>query len=184
MFYVNRFYNNDQEAIDVIISTENFYPAFDYTSIDDVKADVKAELDHAQELKEWMDNGYMPIITAKDDERLERIKSTLVGCDLVMLESNHDVKMLQSNSLYPYPLKKRILSDEGHLSNNACADESAKLLQSGTTRFVLAHLSRENNLPPLAKETTRAQLSITGAKDGVDYRLAVAAPFDNRMIIL
>ncbi len=39
MFYVNRFYNNNQEAIDVIISTDKFYPAFDYTSIDDVKAD-------------------------------------------------------------------------------------------------------------------------------------------------
>lgn len=114
----------------------------------------------------------------------DAVHNALCGCDLVMIESNHDVKMLQSNTLYPYPLKKRILSDEGHLSNNACADEAAKLLQSGTTRFVLAHLSRENNLPPLAKETTRAQLSLTGAKDGVDYRLAVASPFDNRMIIL
>lgn len=114
----------------------------------------------------------------------DEVHSALVGCDLVMLESNHDVKMLQSNSLYPYPLKKRILSDEGHLSNNACADEAAKLLNSGTTRFMLAHLSRENNLPPLAKETTRSQFALSGAKDGVDYRLAVAAPFDNRMIIL
>lgn len=114
----------------------------------------------------------------------DTVHDALCGCDLVMLESNHDVKMLQSNTLYPYPLKKRILSDEGHLSNNACAAEAANLLKNGTTRFVLAHLSRENNLPPLAMETTRSQLSLSGAKDCVDYRLAVAAPFDNRMLML
>lgn len=114
----------------------------------------------------------------------DEVHSAIAGCDLVMLESNHDVKMLQNNTYYPFPLKKRILSDMGHLSNNACAQEAERLLRAGTTRFILAHLSRENNLPPLAKETTRSQLTMAGAVEDSDYRLRVAAPFDNRMIIL
>lgn len=114
----------------------------------------------------------------------DEVHNAISGCDLVMLESNHDIQMLQTNTYYPYPLKKRILSDEGHLSNNACADEAAKLLEDGTTRFVLAHLSRENNMPPLAKETTKARLTLSGAKEDSDYRLLVAAPFGNKKILL
>lgn len=114
----------------------------------------------------------------------DEVHDAIAGCDLVLLESNHDIQMLQTNTFYPYPLKKRILSDEGHLSNNACADEAARLLECGTTRFVLAHLSRENNMPPLAKETTKARLTQNGAKEDSDYRLMVAAPFNNRAILL
>ena len=55
--------------------------------------------------------------------------------------------MLQNNANYPFPLKRRIMSENGHLSNNACAEESEKLINSRATRFILAHLSKENNLP-------------------------------------
>lgn len=114
----------------------------------------------------------------------DEVHTAISGCDMVMLESNHDLKLLQNNSYYPYPLKRRIMSDVGHLSNNACAEEAVKLLKSGTTRFMLAHLSRENNMPTLARETTKERLELSGANDEVDYRLAVAAPFGNRMIVL
>ena len=61
----------------------------------------------------------------------------ILGCDLVMLESNHDIGMLQ-NGPYPYFLKRRILSDVGHLCNDACADVAVQLVEHGTTRLFLA----------------------------------------------
>lgn len=100
-------------------------------------------------------------------------KEALLCSDLVMLESNHDINMLQ-NGAYPYYLKRRILSKTGHLSNESCAETAVSLLESGTTRLVLGHLSRENNLPQLALETTRAALAQTGAAMGRDYLLQVA----------
>ena len=100
------------------------------------------------------------------------IVNNLLGCDLVMLESNHDVGMLQ-NGPYPYYLKRRILSDRGHLSNLACGDLAAQLVEHGTTRLFLGHLSTENNLPALAYQTTFAAVQETGAALGRDYLLEV-----------
>jgi len=104
--------------------------------------------------------------------------AALSGCELVMLESNHDVEMLRSGP-YPYWVKKRILSDRGHLSNEACARAAAQLIQSGVTRLILGHLSKENNYPALAYEHTGAALSAIGARAGRDYTLEIAcAPPD------
>ncbi|MDR2525125.1 MAG: MBL fold metallo-hydrolase [Oscillospiraceae bacterium] len=104
---------------------------------------------------------------------LPETREALYGCDLVMLESNHEVTMLQ-NGGYPYYLKRRILSDTGHLSNAACAAFLPELLRSGTARFYLAHLSKENNTPALAYETAKAALTVEGAREGLDYTLCVA----------
>ncbi len=103
----------------------------------------------------------------------EAMMQALLGVDLVLLESNHDVRMLQ-NGPYPYYVKRRVLSDEGHLSNDTCAETIITLLQNGGTRFVLGHLSRENNHPELAMQTTRAALSRIGARENIDYILSVA----------
>lgn len=103
----------------------------------------------------------------------EETCAALLGSDTVLIESNHEVTMVQ-NGPYPYFLKRRILSDAGHLSNSACSEFLPKLLQSGTGRFILAHLSRENNTPDLAYATARAAFDIAGAKAGVDYELTVA----------
>ena len=65
------------------------------------------------------------------------------GCDLVLLESNYDSEMLRTGP-YDELLKRRIRSETGHLSNDDCADAAVRLLESGTTRLVLGHLSREN----------------------------------------
>lgn len=101
------------------------------------------------------------------------VMNAIYGCDLVLLESNHDVRMLQSGP-YPYFLKERILSDRGHLSNENCAKTAVKLVESGTTRFVLGHLSKENNIPSLAFETTHAAMTMAGARENIDYMLSVA----------
>lgn len=113
----------------------------------------------------------------------ENVLDKITGCDLVMLESNHDIRMLQCGK-YPYYLKRRILSDKGHLSNDACANTLTKLIQSGSTRFILGHLSRENNIPQLAFETSHTALNETGAERGKDYLLGVAAPSGNPLIRL
>lgn len=103
------------------------------------------------------------------------VRVALRGCDLVHIESNHDVRMLE-NGTYPYVLKRRILSSTGHLSNEACAAELPSLIRSGTTRIFLGHLSRENNMPTLAAATASAALQTCGAVENVDYLLQVAAP--------
>lgn len=111
------------------------------------------------------------------------VRAALTGCDLCLLESNHDVMMLQ-NGPYPYALKRRILGQCGHMSNASCADELPGLLQSGTTRFVLGHLSRENNYPELAEATAAAALTEAGAQRDVDYVLTVAPQAGGTMLLL
>ena len=101
------------------------------------------------------------------------IRQRLYGCNTVVIESNHDVDMLQHGP-YPAHLKLRILSEEGHLSNNACATELPQLLKSGTTRIILGHLSEENNTPLLARSAAKTMLSQIGAQEGIDYVLETA----------
>ena len=108
--------------------------------------------------------------------------STITGCKLVYIESNHDVAMLRSGP-YPYTLQKRILSDMGHLSNDACADALCALVNKGTTHVVLAHLSQENNTPHLAYDTSVTTLRDMGALENRDYMLKVAEPENNDGII-
>ncbi|MCL2494046.1 MAG: MBL fold metallo-hydrolase [Oscillospiraceae bacterium] len=103
------------------------------------------------------------------------VRQALRGCDTVMLESNHEITMVQ-NCSYPYITKRRILGDMGHLSNAACADFLPGLLGTGAGRFFLAHLSRENNTPALAYAAARAAFDMAGAREGIDYELRVCAP--------
>ncbi len=125
------------------------------------------------------------VITLPDSRRVavctdlgimtDAVRQKLLGCTAVLIESNHDVEMLRRGP-YPASLKLRILSDEGHLSNNACAVELPALLKSGTTRIILGHLSAENNSPLLARQSAQATLAQIGAKDGIDYILETAKP--------
>ena len=114
----------------------------------------------------------------------EQVRNCLSDSDMVVLESNHDIRMLE-NGPYPYVLKRRILSKTGHLSNDACAAELKLLVRSGATRFVLAHLSKENNTPDLAFQTSLCELKLSGMKQGRDFELYVAprANIENRTII-
>ena len=113
----------------------------------------------------------------------EEVKSALLGCEAVLLESNHDVTMLK-NGPYPHHLKLRILSDKGHISNAVCASNLPYLLQNGTTRFILGHLSQKNNLPMLALSTAKAALMDIGAANERDYILSVAKPCNNGVTVL
>mgnify|MGYP000921569587 FL=1 len=97
----------------------------------------------------------------------------LVGCDLVMLEANYEPAMLRVSS-YPYHLKQRIASCTGHLSNDMSARCIADLARAGTARFVLAHLSRENNTPEIAAQAVREVMALEGFAEGRDFTLEVA----------
>ncbi len=113
----------------------------------------------------------------------ESVREAIEKSDLLLFESNHDIEMLKRGP-YPPHLKVRILSDKGHISNNACSAELAALLQKGTTRFILGHLSQQNNIPMLAKKTAESALIDIGAQNGVDYKLNVAAPSGNGVSII
>ncbi len=99
------------------------------------------------------------------------VEEALTGCDLVLLEANYDENLLRGGKYPPY-VKARILSKVGHLSNMDCAAQARKLIQNGTTRLILGHLSQENNRPQLAEETVVETLS--DMVRGQDYLLQVA----------
>ncbi len=116
------------------------------------------------------DNGLISLGYATDIGHVtETLRHALVGCEAVIIESNHDVDMLMDGP-YPYDLKLRIRSKRGHLSNRDCADFCAELAGQGTTRFLLAHLSEENNDPDLAYDETFSSLA------GYPATLGIAAP--------
>ena len=97
----------------------------------------------------------------------------LEGCDLVLLESNYDEDLLEFGP-YPLPLKARIRSDVGHLSNDVCAETVCELLEMNVRRFVLGHLSQQNNTPDRAYACTHSALKRIGAVQDRDYTLQVA----------
>lgn len=101
-------------------------------------------------------------------------ENALYGCEAVLLESNHDVEMLRRNTRYNFELKRRILSDKGHLSNTACAEFAERLVRGGTAHLILAHLSRENNTPDTAYSCTCEYLQKKGLLAERDYTLTVA----------
>ncbi len=113
---------------------------------------------------------------------LPAVLDVLRGCQLVHIESNHDPVMLH-NGPYPYPLKMRILSDLGHLSNDACAAVLPELVRSGASRIALAHLSQHNNTPQLAERTARDALTAQGIGVGRDCLLWVAEPTGRQPIV-
>lgn len=113
----------------------------------------------------------------------DEMYNAVSGSDLILAESNHDVGMLR-NGPYTYALKRRILSDVGHLSNIACSELVTRLVNEGTTRIVLGHLSKENNMPALAFETSKAALQAEGAVENSDYMMYVAGTGDIRTVVL
>jgi len=81
----------------------------------------------------------------------------LQGLDALLLESNHDVRMLETGP-YPYYLKKRILSDHGHLSNDNAGRLLNYILHDNMKHILLGHLSKENNYEELAYETVKVEI--------------------------
>ena len=94
--------------------------------------------------------------------------------EVILLESNHDVNMLKFGP-YPYQLKRRILSEIGHLSNDDCGNAIVELVKCGNNKkIILGHLSNTNNQPDLAYATVLDVLNDNGIKNNEDIILTMA----------
>ena len=107
----------------------------------------------------------------------ESVLSAALGCRFAVVETNHDIEMLRYGPYSP-ALKRRILSDRGHLCNEAGAELAFRLAESGAEEVLLGHLSAENNRPELA-------LKAVGARVGRDLRISVAprSTFSQEIVI-
>ena len=99
---------------------------------------------------------------------IEKIKNS----NLYLIESNHDIKMLKEGS-YPWPLKQRILSTRGHLSNDDCGRILGNVLTGTGEIVLLGHLSQDNNIPDLALETVKGSIENQGINIYKDIVLCV-----------
>jgi len=90
---------------------------------------------------------------------LERVRSA----NVLILEANHDIKMLQDCPHRPWSLKQRILGRHGHLSNEAAAETAEQLMSSDLRQIYLGHLSSECNRPELARRVVAQRLEAIGA---------------------
>ena len=102
----------------------------------------------------------------------ESIRQNLFDSKLVVLESNYDPNMLMMGS-YTYSLKRRVMSDCGHLSNEEAAKFCVELINNNTESILLAHLSKENNFPDLAFATSKNVLAKNDMIIGRDLNLEV-----------
>ncbi|MGM8366771.1 MBL fold metallo-hydrolase [Virgibacillus sp. W0181] len=91
----------------------------------------------------------------------ERIKKTIEGADAYIFEANHDVGMLQMGR-YPWNVKRRILGDSGHVSNEDSGLALSDVISNRTKRIYLAHLSRDNNMKDLARMSVDSVLKERG----------------------
>jgi len=91
----------------------------------------------------------------------DKVRTTIEDSDVLVLESNHDVDLLRMGR-YPWNIKRRILGDSGHLSNEAAGEALCQLMTDRTKRVYLAHLSLDHNLMDLAKLTVNNVLESNG----------------------
>lgn len=101
----------------------------------------------------------------------ERLVAEMSGSDILLIESNYDKDTLLCGS-YPYFLKKRICSEVGHLSNETTSKLVRTLYENGVSRFILGHLSKENNFPELAYQTVLNELNSSELKS--PFHLSIA----------
>ena len=150
--YSDIFYVGDLKVIPFPVSHDSI-ACFGYKVID---GDASVSL--------VTDLGYCP------DNVFKIIKSSAV----VYLEANYDPEMLFACH-YPPFLKKRIMSNNGHLSNKDCALVAEKLAYSGTRQIVLSHISENSNTQFLAYTTVKNYLESRGVVVGQNIRLDVAS---------
>lgn len=100
----------------------------------------------------------------------DKIKAQVRGSDVLICEANHDIEMLQMGR-YPWNLKRRILSDVGHLSNEDAGEALLDIIDSRSEDVYLAHLSRDNNMIDLARMTVSQILQDGGLEVGKEVKL-------------
>ena len=118
-------------------------------------------------------NGNEKVTVATDIGHINQtLLNSFENSKTILLESNHDVNMLRAGK-YPYLLKQRIIGNYGHLSNLTSAETVEYLIKKGTKKFILAHLSEDNNIPSLALETVKSRLFTNHISlDGISIEVA------------
>lgn len=100
----------------------------------------------------------------------EKLRGLLKNADGYLIESNHDLELLRMGR-YPWSLKQRILGDEGHLSNDDGALAVAEMMGDRTKRIYLGHLSRDNNMKQIARETAENTFRMKGLGVNETFRV-------------
>jgi phosphoribosyl 1,2-cyclic phosphodiesterase len=90
-----------------------------------------------------------------------KVKEKITDSDALILETNHDIEMLRMGN-YPWNIKRRILGDSGHLSNDAAGEALGDVLTGKTKSVYMAHLSRDHNMLDLARLTLNNLLEDRG----------------------
>lgn len=116
-------------------------------------------------------NGDKKVVVITDTGYVsDRMKGIISNADAYVFESNHDVQMLQMGH-YPWSIKRRILSDVGHVSNEDAALAMADVMGDKTKRIYLAHLSKDNNMKDLARMSVQQTLATRGIMVGEQVEL-------------
>lgn len=111
------------------------------------------------------ENGRKLVIITDTGYVSDRMKGIIRGADSFVFESNHDINMLQMGK-YPWSIKRRILSDVGHVSNEDAAIAISEVVDEKPTHVYLSHLSKENNMKELARMTVKQTLQSYGIMEG------------------
>ena len=125
-------------------------------------------------------NGKQFVILTDTGYVSDRIQKTIENADGYLMECNHDVEMLR-DGIYPWPLKQRILSEKGHLSNEDGAHTLMDVIGNKTKQIFLGHLSHENNTKQVARDEVTQVLEDHDFGVGQDFKIndtdpAVADP--------
>jgi len=148
------------EDLEYLEDYDNIIILLDSLDLEDVHVDIINTSHDASESKGF-------VFTTKDSSLVyitdtgyinNKYFKKLYNKNMYIMESNHDVEMLMHGK-YPKWLKQRVLSDKGHLSNQASSFYLSKLIGNNTKQVVLAHLSHENNTEEIALETLKATLN-------------------------
>ena len=121
---------------------------------------------------DWEDKS-VAVVTDLGEYQPETLEH-LGELDALLLEANHDLRMLQVGP-YPYYLKQRILGEKGHLSNELSGQLLSRVLHDRFRKVVLGHLSKENNYPQLAYESVKMEITMADVPyKGSDFPVEVA----------
>jgi len=132
--------------------------------------------DAAEPVAYRMSNGGKNVAVATDMGKFDDyIIENLKGLDSVVIEANHDERMLLAG-FYPFALKQRILGDSGHLSNESSGRLINRILCDKVKNIILAHLSKDNNYEELAYQTVKTEIDTEPDNDykSEDFNIVVA----------
>ena len=134
-------------------------PDVEFAAGDLVIQPFRVDHDAANPVAYRVKSGRKSVAVATDMGHFDQyVIDHLQNLDALLIESNHDVRMLETGP-YPYYLKKRILGDHGHLSNENAGRLLCQILHDGLKHIFLGHLSKENNYEELAYETVRLEIT-------------------------